>query len=117
MDQHFDAMHTSLLLSKFLFPFLYQLQIHLYSMLVQNIFALRVYFPRSKVVVGACNSLDMPAPYRRALIWNKIRLMGLHFDFSNESESSYRDVKRTTLVELLDVVDSVPYWARLRCET
>ena len=35
--------------------------------------------------------------------------MGLHFDFSKESESSYRDVKRTTLVELLDVVDSLPY--------
>ena len=43
--------------------------------------------------------------------------MGLHFDFSKESESSYRDVKRTALVELLDVVDSVPYWARRRCET
>ena len=101
----------------FSFHFYIDSQIHLYSTLVQSIFALWVCFPRLKVAFGACNSLDMPVPYRRALIWSKIRLMGLHFDFSKESESSYRDVKRTTLVELLDVVDSVPYWARLRCET
>lgn len=51
----------------------------------------------------------MPSPYRRALVWSKIRLMALHFDFSREAESSYREAKRSALLELLDVVDTLPY--------
>ena len=51
---------------------------------------------------------EMPSPYRRALVWSKIRLMALHFDFSREAESSYREAKRSTLLELLDVVDTLP---------
>ena len=50
----------------------------------------------------------MPSPYRRALVWSKVRLMALHFDFSKEAESPFRDVKRSTLLELLDVVDTLP---------
>lgn len=80
-------------------------------------FALRVCFPRSKVASSIrALFLDMPAPYRRALIWSKIRLIGLHFDFSKELESPYRDVKRTTLLELLDVVDSLPYGSKSKIE-
>lgn len=50
----------------------------------------------------------MPSPYRRALVWSKLRLMALHFDFSKEAEASYREAKRSTLLELLDVVDTLP---------
>ena len=28
----------------------------------------------------------MPIPYRRSLLWNKIRILAIHFDFSKEDE-------------------------------
>lgn len=52
--------------------------------------------------------IEMSGPYRRALLWHKIRLCGVHFDFSKDSEKMRRDIKQSVLVELIDLVNSVP---------
>lgn len=52
--------------------------------------------------------IEMSAPYRRALLWHKIRLCAVHFDFSKESERMRRDIKQSVLVELIDLVNSMP---------
>ncbi|KAK8802652.1 hypothetical protein WA171_006328 [Blastocystis sp. BT1] len=51
---------------------------------------------------------DMAPPYRRSLLWEKLQLCALHFDFKKESEAMRRDVKQSVLMELLDVVESLP---------
>ena len=51
----------------------------------------------------------MPMPYRRSLLWNKIRILAIHFDFSKEDEENYREIKHTVLLELIDLVNTVPY--------
>lgn len=51
----------------------------------------------------------MPIPYRRSLLWNKIRILAIHFDFSKEDEEDYREIKHTVLLELIDLVNTVPY--------
>ena len=50
----------------------------------------------------------MAPPYRRSLLWQKLRLCALHFEFKKESEAMRRDVKQSVLTELLDVVESLP---------
>ena len=50
----------------------------------------------------------MAPPYRRSLWWEKLQLCALHFDFKKESEAMRRDVKQSVLMELLDVVESLP---------
>lgn len=50
----------------------------------------------------------MAPPYRRSLLWEKLQLCALHFDFKKESEALRRDVKQAVLMELLDVIDTLP---------
>lgn len=52
--------------------------------------------------------IEMSGPYRRALLWHKIRLCGVHFDFSKDSEKMRRDIKQSVLVELIDLINSMP---------
>ena len=54
--------------------------------------------------------LETSIPYQRSAIWHKLCLLALHFDFSKEDELSYRTVKREVLLELSDVVESLPYF-------
>ena len=51
----------------------------------------------------------MPIPYRRSLLWNKIRILAIHFDVSKEDEENYREIKHNVLLELIDCVNTVPY--------
>lgn len=53
--------------------------------------------------------LEISTPYQRSAIWHKLCLLALHFDFSKGEELSYRNVKREVLLELSDVVESLPY--------
>lgn len=51
---------------------------------------------------------DVALPYRRSLLWQKLRLCALHFDFRKETESSQRDMKQAALLELVEVVKTMP---------
>lgn len=57
---------------------------------------------------SAASSSDMALPYRRSLLWQKLRLCALHFDFRKEDEKAQREMKQTALLELEDVVKTMP---------
>ena len=50
---------------------------------------------------------DALAPQRRALLWKKLLLCGIRFDFQHEGEEAARDMKRNTLLELMDASESM----------
>ena len=50
----------------------------------------------------------MALPYRRSLLWQKLRLCTLHFDFRKEDQKAQREMKQTALLELEDVVKTMP---------
>ena len=52
---------------------------------------------------------DVPAPYRRALLWRKLRICALHFNFLKPNEESRRNTKRDALLDILEVVNTQPY--------
>lgn len=64
--------------------------------------------------IRGCGSIsvspaDMALPYRRSLLWQKLRLCALHFDFRKEKEASQREMKQAALLELVDVVKTMPW--------
>ena len=66
-------------------------------------------FPKIRGCVSvAVSPPDVALPYRRSLLWQKLRLCALHFDFRKETESSLRDMKQAALVELVEVVKTMP---------
>ncbi|KAK8816480.1 protein phosphatase 2A regulatory subunit B [Blastocystis sp. ATCC 50177/Nand II] len=50
---------------------------------------------------------DSLAPQRRALLWRKLLICGIRFDFSHPNEVEAREMKRNTLIELTDVSESM----------
>lgn len=42
------------------------------------------------------------------MLWQKLRLCALHFDFDDETEAARRDLKRTVLLELIEAIDAFP---------
>lgn len=66
-------------------------------------------FPKIRGCVSvAVSPPDVALPYRRSLLWQKLRLCALHFDFRKETESSLRDMKQAALLELVEVVKTMP---------
>ncbi len=53
------------------------------------------------------HGVDALAPQRRALLWRKLLICGIRFDFSHEDEVEARDMKRNTLLELMDASESM----------
>ena len=53
------------------------------------------------------SSEDALAPQRRALLWKKLLLCGIRFDFQRSGEEAARDMKRNTLLELMDASESM----------
>ena len=53
------------------------------------------------------SSEDALAPQRRALLWKKLLLCGIRFDFQHSGEEAARDMKRNTLLELMDASESM----------
>lgn len=47
----------------------------------------------------------MLAPQRRALLWKKLLICGVRFDFSRSGEDDVRDLKRNTLLELTEATE------------
>ena len=56
---------------------------------------------------------EVPAPYRRALLWRKLRICALHFNFLKPNEESRRNTKRDALLDILEVVNTQPYASSL----
>ena len=56
----------------------------------------------------AVSSPDTALPYRRSLLWQKLRLCALHFDFRKENQAAQREMKQAALLELADVVKTMP---------
>ena len=54
-------------------------------------------------------SLEAHPSQRRALLWKKLLICGIRFDFSHEGEEVARDIKRNTLLELMDASESMGY--------
>ena len=50
------------------------------------------------------------APQRRALLWKKLLICGIRFDFSRPGEEDARDLKRNTLLELTEATEMLG-WA------
>ena len=50
---------------------------------------------------------EASVPQRRALLWRKLQICGIRFDFSHEGEDVPRDLKRATLLELMDASESI----------
>lgn len=48
---------------------------------------------------------DTPAPQRRALLWRKLRMCGIRFDFSIKVQEPLRDLKKNTLLELVEATE------------
>lgn len=78
-------------------------------MAVMSIIAFSLLFPRSTVPPPPLLSLtDVSYPYRRALLWKKLRICALHFDFLKPDEQARRNVKRDALADVLDTVRKQP---------
>lgn len=74
-----------------------------------------IHLPRLKGVFrDGFLSVDALPPQRRALLWRKLLICGIRFDFTREGEEVYRDIKRSTLVELMDASESMGYVLVLR---
>lgn len=50
---------------------------------------------------------DTPAPQRRALLWRKLRMCGVRFDFSNPAAEPQCELKKQTLLELVEASELV----------
>ena len=57
---------------------------------------------------SALSLTDVSYPYRRALLWKKLRICALHFDFLKPDEQARRNVKRDALADVLDTVRKQP---------
>lgn len=51
---------------------------------------------------------DVIYPYRRSLLWKKLRICALHFDFLKPDEQSRRNIKLEALADVLDTVQKQP---------
>ncbi|KNB44405.1 serine threonine protein phosphatase [Blastocystis sp. subtype 4] len=76
-----------------------------------SIFLLLQFF-RGETDIGSfaeieSSSEDALAPQRRALLWKKLLLCGIRFDFQHSGEEAARDMKRNTLLELMDASESM----------
>ena len=50
---------------------------------------------------------DTPIPQRCSLLWKKLLICGIRFDFKHEGEEAAREMKRSTLLELMDASESM----------
>lgn len=67
-----------------------------------------VHLPKLKGTNSVFDSWeDALAPQRRALLWKKLLLCGIRFDFQHSGEETVRDMKRNTLLELMDASESM----------
>ena len=67
-----------------------------------------VHLPKLK---GGCISFpsreETPIPQRCALLWKKLLICGIRFDFKHDGEEAAREMKRSTLLELMDASESM----------
>ena len=108
MAQRSDALHASLLLSQFILLSSLIPESSEYNGSDEQMSAVSP-FPKSRgVPASAASASDMALPYRRSLLWQKLRLCALHFDFRKEDQKAQREMKQTALLELEDVVKTMP---------